>query len=367
MNNNNKMEFWTLYLPAFHRIKENDEWWGDGFTEWDNVRNGKSLYPGHVQPKVPLNGYYDLTKLKDIKMQCDIAKQYGITGFVMYHYWFGNGKKLLERPAEILLSNKEIEINYSFCWANEPWSRTWDGKNNDVLMPQDYGDENEWIEHIKYLLQFFRDDRYHKIDGRPVFYFYSASRITYFDRMIDCWNKVLMDNGLKELYVIEFISSFNKDLFSNKTSAVMEFEPLYTTRFDISFLEKVKRYCCKKLRITDYQDYDDIWRYILKRNRTYQGKTIIKSCFCAWDNSPRKGKNSMIVRNSSPEKFADYLLSYVKSHRKDASDGMIVINAWNEWGEGAMLEPSEYDGYKYLEGIKIIHKMWERFDDAELY
>lgn len=348
------MEFWALYLPAFHKIKENDEWWGEGFTEWDNVKKGKSLFPGHIQPQVPLNGYYDLSKVSDIKKQSAIAKQYGVAGFVIYHYWFKNGKMLLQTPAELILEHKDIDIQLSFCWANEPWSRTWDGKNNSVLIQQEYGGKSDWIKHINYLIQFFKDDRYQKINGRPVFYFYSASKIKNFDKMIDCWNEVLIKNGLGELYVIEFISTFNKTLFSSKTAAIMEFEPLYTTRFDISAFNKLKRLCCKKMKLTDYQDYDEIWKHILNRDRTYSGKTIIKSCFCAWDNSPRKGKNSMIIKNASPEKFKYYLSRYVYSNRPDAYNGMIVINAWNEWGEGAMLEPSEHDGYNYLECIKNI-------------
>ena len=144
------------------------------------------------------------------------------------------------------------------------------------------------------------------------------------------------------------------NLFSSKTSAVMEFEPLYTTRFDVSIFNKIQRWCCKKLKITDYQSYDAIWNCILRRDRRYNGKPIIKSCFCAWDNSPRKGKNSMIVKGGSPEKFSHYLLQYLKQNRKDAENWMVVINAWNEWGEGAMLEPSEHEGYRYLESIQRI-------------
>lgn len=348
------MEIWALYLPAFHEIKENNEWWGAGFTEWDNVRRGTPLYWGHVQPQIPLHGYYDLSNVIDIKKQCEIAKKYGVDGFIIYHYWFKDGKKLLQKPSEIILKNKDIDVKYSFCWANEPWTRTWDGKNKDVLMPQEYGTRAEWINHIKYFIPFFLDARYQKIDNRPVLYIYSASKIKNFDEMIDCWNEVLLNYGLKELYIVEFISNFNNKLFSDRTSAVMEFEPLYTTRFDISALNKIKRWGCKKIKITDYQNYDNIWKLILKRRRTYKGKRIIKSCFCAWDNSPRKGKNSMVVKNSNPDKFSMYLSQYIDTDREGADNEIIVINAWNEWGEGAMLEPSLHDGYRYLEAIKQI-------------
>ena len=348
------MEFWALYLPAFHRIKENDEWWGEGFTEWDNVKKGRPFFSGHKQPMVPLNGYYDLANVETLAMQAEIANKYGVDGFIFYHYWFKNGKKLLEKPAEMLLKNKDINIKFSFCWANEPWARTWDGKNKDVLMSQDYGGIEDWIEHIKYLADFFRDPRYHKINGKPVIYIYSASRIPEFDSMIRTWNNYLISVGLKELYIIEFISSFNLDLHSSLTDSVLEFEPLYTTRFDISLFRKIKRLLCKKIGLIDYQDYDHLWSMIINRRRSYNGRGIVRSCFVGWDNSPRKGKNSMVVLGSSPEKFHHYLLKLATSKRNNLSNHLLVINAWNEWGEGAVLEPTLLYRYGYLEAIKEV-------------
>lgn len=354
MEKNNKPKIMALYLPAFHRIKENDEWWGEGFTEWDNVKKGKPLYKGHVQPQKPLNNiYYDLSLKEDIKKQADLANDYGVSGFVFYHYWF-NGRKLLEKPAEIILENDDINMEYSFCWANEPWARTWDGKNHDVLMPQEYGNREDWINHIKYLIEFFKDKRYTKIDNKPVFYIYSPGQIPNFDEMIECWNKELKENGLEELYLVEYICTRNPDAVSKYSSAVMEFEPMYTNRFRISNIQKLKRVIRKKLKIIDFSNYDYLWNKILSNNRTYGKREIFKGCFCAWDNSPRKGKNSMIVRKSSPEKFEFYLDKLVKNKRKMCERNIIVINAWNEWGEGAMLEPTEENGFAYLEAIKKV-------------
>lgn len=348
------MEFWALYLPAFHRIKENDEWWGEGFTEWDNVKKGKPLFEGHVQPLEPLNGYYDLSKIEYIEQQVRIANKYKVDGFIFYHYWFKNGKQLLEKPAELLLCNKSLNIKFSFCWANEPWARTWDGKNTNLLMPQEYGNKEEWIKHIKYLINFFKDHRYHKIDGRPVLYVYSVSNIPRFQEMLDVWNNYLELNGLDKLYLIEFISTFNKKPSCKLTEAVLEFEPLYSTRFDISIFNKLKRVMCKKLGITDYQDYDKLWKLIINRDREYHDRSILRSCFVGWDNSPRKGKNSMVVLGASPAKFKKYIRELVNSNRKGLSKDYLVINAWNEWGEGAILEPDKNNGYQFLEAIRDI-------------
>ena len=352
----NTLEIWALYLPAFHRIKENDLWWGEGFTEWDNVRKGIPLYDGHIQPQVPLDGYYDLSKVDTLRKQADLANKYGVDGFVFYHYWFKDGKKLLELPAENLLKNKDIDLKFSFCWANEPWARTWDGKNHDVLMPQDYGEYDDWISHIKYFMNFFKDERYQKINDKPVLYIYSASKIPCFDEMIKVWNAYLKENGLREIFLIEYISTFNTEVFSNLTSGVFEFEPLYTTRFDISIFNKAKRVMCKKLGVTDYQDYDSLWDLILRRKRAYSGKPIIKGCFVGWDNSPRKAKKSMIVKGNTPQKFEVYMRKLINNNRKDCLD-IILINAWNEWGEGAMLEATVNDKYAYLESIKRLKEM----------
>ena len=176
--------------------------------------------------------------------------------------------------------------------------------------------------------------------------------------MIEYWNNYLNEQGLKPIYTIEYIFSRNPQLSSKKSDGVMEFEPLYTTFFDISFFNKAKRFFCKKiLKCIDFQNYDSLWKLILKRDREYSDKTIFKSCFSAWDNSPRKEKNSMIVKNSTPKKFEKYLDELIKSKRKNTSDKYLVINALNEWGEGAMLEPTEQDGYGYLEAIrKVVDK-----------
>lgn len=357
MEKKDNLKIYALYLPAFHRIKENDEWWGEGFTEWMNVKKAKPLYKGHVQPMIPIDEkYYDLTDVKSLREQARLANEYKVDGFVAYHYWF-NGKKLLEKPFEIVRDNNDIDMNYCFCWANEPWARTWDGKHNDILMPQEYGDKADWINHIEYLYTFFKDDRYIKFDERPVFYVYSPSKIPEFDKMIEAWNDFLNNKNMKPIYLVEFISTKNPKPISFYSSAVMEFEPMYINRFGVSAWIKFKRLLCKKLKIIDFGDYDYLWKKILNNNREYGDKEIFKGCFSGWDNSPRKGSNSMIVKNCNDVTFGKNLEKLVNKKRKNSNRNVIVVNAWNEWGEGAILEPTKQFKYKYLEKIKQIKEL----------
>jgi len=349
------MKIFAIHLPAFHRIKENDEWWGEGFTEWDNVRSGKQFYREHIQPVVPYEEkYYDLSKKEDIETQIDIANQYGVDGFIFYHYWFGNDNLIFERPVEILKNEIDKKIDYCFCWANESWITTWHGKDPEQLMPQVYEGKKDWKKHIDYFIEYFKDDRYIKINGRPILFIYKPNEIPDYEEMIEFWNECLNKIGIENIYIIEYISSKNRDLHSEKSDGVVEFEPLYTTFFDISIFNKVKRFLCKKLHIIDFQNYDSLWKKILKRKRTYCNKPIYKGCFVAWDNSPRKEKNSMIVKGATPQKFEKYLKKLINKKRKNSSEDFIVINAWNEWSEGAMLEPTQKQGFGYLEAIKNV-------------
>jgi lipopolysaccharide biosynthesis protein len=347
------MKILGLYLPAFHQIPENDKWWGKGFTEWDNVRSGKPYYAGHIQPVEPLDDwYYDLSNESDIRHQCQLARRYGVDGFVAYHYWFGGGRKIFERPMEILRANEDINIDYCFCWANDTWITTWHGKDPKELIRQEYPGPEDWKQHIDYLMPFFQDKRYIKKDNKPVLFFYKAGEIPEYDEMLAFWDDILRDAGFDGLFAIEYISSKNTKLHSLRSDAVFEFEPLYTTFFDLTKVELAKRAVAKLSHNIDYQSYDKLWGHILSRDRTYGGKEIVRGCFSSWDNSPRKEKNSMIVRGSTPNKFQCYLTQLLESNRRDYSRDFCVINAWNEWSEGAYLEPDKHNGYGYLEALR---------------
>jgi len=347
------MDVWALNLPQFYETKENNEWWGKGFTEWTNVKKAKPIFSGHEQPMEPLNDfYYDLSKIETIKWQAELAKKYSVSGFVYYHYWY-SGRHLLEKPCELLRDSPEIDIKYCFCWANHPWTRAWNGKNQDVMVQQIYGMEDEWEEHLQYLLSFFKDNRYLKISNKPVLFIYNTHDLENADKRIEYWNRRLQQEGFAGIYIVEYISTFNPQPSIKSSQAVYEDEPNFTCRFEISNFNKAKRVLCKTLKLTDYQDYDSLYKLILKKRATYDGRKIVLGCFPSWDNSARKGKNSRIITGANPKKFKLYLEKLKNIKRTDSMD-MLLINAWNEWGEGTTLEPTKRYGYGYLEAIKDV-------------
>ena len=357
------MKFISFYLPQFHEIPENNEWWGKGFTEWTNTKRAKALFKGHEQPKEPLNdNYYDLSNVDTLRWQTDLAKKYGVYGFCFYHYWF-NGKKLLEKPAEILLEHQEIQFPFCLCWANHTWSRAWDGKNNDILIEQKYGDQAGQIEHFEYLMKFFSDERYIKINGKPVMVIYDASSIPECDSMLELWNQMAKGKGMAGIEFLEMLSSHNSGSSWTGFDGKIEFEPMYTIRHKIPFLRAAQRPMRRlinkafqriglKKHLLNRIDYDYIWNNIINRIRKDADKTYL-GAFIDWDNCARRGKDGLIVDGASAPKFKHYLHKQVALSKKE----YIFINAWNEWAEGCYLEPDKINGYSYLEAIKEVTKL----------
>lgn len=356
---NNKVQILAFYLPQFHRFKENDEWWGEGFTEWVNVKKAVPLFKGHEQPRVPLNdNYYDLSNPKDIQWQVDLAKEYGLGGFCIYHYWF-DGKLLLDKPID-LFKRLERKIDYCFCWANEPWTRSWDGETNVVLMPQRYGGEKEWEDHFQYLLPFFKDSYYIKKNNKPMLVLYRTNNIPNCDDMIRYWDRRCVEEGFDGIYTVEEMNAFQKKAVCKYTDAVLEFEPMNALKkrnfwimgrdYIRSRIHDIKN----KTHLSVFQ-YDDVWKSILARNYKTEDsdKKIYLGGFVGWDNTARKGTNGLVLDGATPEKFKQNLQKQVERARLQESE-YIFINAWNEWGEGTYLEPDEKHGTKYLEAIKAI-------------
>ena len=349
------MKVLALHLPQYHSIPENDEWWGKGFTDWDNVKKGKPLFSGHNQPIIPLNNnYYDMTDPVTFQNQASLARDFGVYGFIYYHYWF-NGKLLLEKPCEILLKHQEIHNHFCFCWANETWARTWDGHETDILIKQEYGGKSDWDKHIDYLLPFFRDERYIKVNDKPMMCFYSCCRIEKFNEMIDYWNEKLQQAGFGGMHVVEFINSFNKGNHDINSDVVAEYEPLCTSKYYISPVKKAMRIINKKFGLIDFLSYDYIWKRLISKNHDY-GKPIYRSCFVNFDNSARKGKKALIMKGGSPAKFGMYFKELINDRHRNYDDEFVIINAWNEWAEGAILEPTEQNGFGYLEAISEVMK-----------
>lgn len=371
------MKIIAFYLPQFHNIPENDEWWGNGFTEWTNVKKAKPLYEGHMQPRVPLGGnYYNLLDDNVKIWQADLAKKYGVYGFCYYHYWF-NGKMLLEKPMEQMLANKEVDIPFCICWANEPWTKAWVGDEKKLLIAQEYGQEEEWKQHFMYLLPFFKDERYITKNGKPLFVFYRPDIVPCMKEMIETWDKLAKENGLSGI-TFAFQSGdydWNNSKEANLFDYDIEFQPPYASHWlysndgkIISALKKCRRllagWAGKKFGIDLYRygtaqykkmtgqtvaNYDSMWQKIIEAKPVRSNS--IPGAFVKWDNTPRHGERGQI-NVGTPEKFEYYLSKQIKHAREDYHEDMIFMYAWNEWAEGGYLEPDEDDKYGYLEAIK---------------
>lgn len=368
------MKIIPVYLPQFHCIPENDEWWGNGFTEWVNVKGAKPLFPGHKQPRVPLNNnYYDLSDIKTLKWQCDLANKYGIYGFCFYHYWF-NGHLLLEKPMEMLLAHPEININYCISWANHDWNDSWKATEGRVrtLISHNFDDEQDWVDHFNYMLPFFKDKRYMKEENSPLLVIYIPQIIGKLNKMLNLWEKMAQENGFSGMkYIYQSVTAcMDNSWDKSKFSYGIQFNPGYVqyktgsflNRWKFSFIVKYSRILKKFFHINKslikgnsklkLVDYDEDWKKVL--NLRPENNKMIPSAMVDWDNSPRKGNRGWAYKGASPEKFRVYFQNLVENAKKYYSTDMIFIFAWNEWAEGGYLEPDSVNKYGYLEAIRDV-------------
>jgi hypothetical protein len=346
----------AFHLPQFHRIPENDAWWGDGFTEWTNVRKTVPRYPGHPQPAVPLGGrYYDLGDPSAREWQADLARRYGVDGFCYYHYWF-KGRRLLEMPCEEILASGRPDLPFCFSWANESWTRSWDGANRSVLIGQDYGTESDWKAHFQYLLPFFRDRRYITHDGLPLFLIYRPADFPAVDQMMTCWQRWARQEGLPGICFVKTLTCFDARPARPPFGAAANFEPWLTERRHSRLTGRAKKLALRAvyraaracgLDWTFVLSYDVIWQDILRRR---YGRNDFPGAFVGWDNTPRMGDRSRIVAGSTPEKFGRFMRQMLAIAMRDGAP-FVFVNAWNEWAEGAYLEPDERHGHAYLEQL----------------
>lgn len=352
----------AIYLPQYHPFKENDEWWGKGFTEWRNVAKARPLFKGHYQPHIPSDlGFYDLRLAETRQQQADMAQQYGIYGFCYYHYWF-NGHLLMERPINEMLTSQQPEFPFMFCWANENWTRAWDGANKNVLIEQHYSFDDD-AAHINYLLDnVFCDSRYIKIDGKPVFAIYRSSLFPNIKRTIEIWRTEAKKRGV-ELYLCRF-EAFN-DIIENLQDigfdAAIEFPPHNIT----PYLKKYKpvRYYTniisqKALNRNVFRNTFEYKWYVEEEIKS--SRTNYKRYECVtpmWDNSPRKKKDYFILTGSTPALYQKLLsIQLEKFTPYSHEENLFFINAWNEWAEGNHLEPDMKWGTKYLEATEAAIK-----------
>lgn len=360
----------ALYLPQFYETEYNNEWWEKGYTEWVACKRAKPLYQGHNQPRIPLHrNYYDLSVKENIRWQMNLAKEYGIDGFAIYQY-YSCGSKLLEVPLEMIRDDHTLDLPFYLYWANESWRKAWFGQDNTIIWEQKYGTETDWRTQFDYCLQYFKDERYIKIDGKPVYAIYNSWAIPEQERFLSLWDKWAKEEGLQGIYFVKTIGRHDADV-RGSYSAVVTREPNYTFAHDEKFWEKVNRvlrsrvvsFINKKFLLSHKKgivmtksSYDLMWERILERKN--QDENTFLGCFCDWDNSPRKSYNAIIMQGATAQKFGMYFERLFKKAQTIGAP-MIVINAWNEWAEGAYLEPDEKNGYAFLEAIKNAKKSGE--------
>ena len=333
----------AYYLPQFHPIPENDEWWGRGFTEWRNVARAFPVFSGHYQPRAPGElGYYDLRVVDVMRRQVELAKLYGISAFCFHFYWFA-GKRLLELPIENYLANADLDLPFSLCWANETWSRRWSGSEQDVLIGQRHSAADD-IAVIRYLHRYFRDGRYLKIGGRPVLTVYRPSLFPDMAATIGRWREEMARLGYPGIYLI----ATNAFGFCNHREygfdALSEFPPHQSAAPNIEHTLGVSKFRTGG-RVRSYAT-----TVALEKLKPPVEEVVHPGVMPAWDNSPRKPENGQIYHGSTPALFADWLRHAVgRAGQHPAGERLVFINAWNEWAEGAYLEPDLRFGYGYLD------------------
>ncbi|WP_052212457.1 glycoside hydrolase family 99-like domain-containing protein [Anaerovibrio lipolyticus] len=368
----------AMYLPQFHRVKENDEWWGEGFTEWTAVKNAEKMFDEHEQPRVPFNKYYyDLLDKETMCWQSRLMKKYKIDGMCFYHYYFKNGRKILEQPAENLLEWTDIDMPFCFSWANESWVRSWsnlstgDGNswsekyekfsqvlNGDegsgVLLKQEYGDECDWDIHYRYLAKFFHDGRYIKHDGMPVFMFHRPDSIPCLHQMLARWDVLAREDGFPGVYTI---GSMVQDVSNLGLKGINIHEPADT--MIRCFPEKYEN----KDNVMKSLDYQEVWEKLIDKNVPVNASL---GGFVGYDDTPRRGHGGTVIRYRSPYIFYEGMKKLLLKAEKNGSP-FVFINAWNEWGEGMYLEPDEKFGYGFLEAFRQARGDASRLDVKDVH
>lgn len=342
----------AFYLPQYHPIEQNDEWWGRGFTEWTNVVPAKPQFDDHYQPHLPGElGYYDLRVPEIQERQAELARLYGIGAFCYYFYWFA-GQTLLERPLRAMLDNPGVDIPFCLCWANENWTRTWDGYDSEVLIAQDHGPRDD-LEFIKYVSDYLRDPRYLRVNGAPVLIVYRPNLLPDMKATAAIWRTWCRENGIGEIHLCMTQSFEDTDPAEYGLDASIEFPPNNTAPPNITqTLAPVS---------PDYsgQVYD--WTVFPERARAYSEPAypVYRGVCTSWDNTARRAERGTWFKGATPDGFRDWLSRAMEdtiSRKTDRSDRLVFVNAWNEWAEGAHLEPDQRYGYAWLQAVREAHE-----------
>lgn len=368
----------ALYLPQFHPIPENDKWWGKGFTEWNNVKKAVPLCKGHVQPRVPADlGYYDLRDSEIREKQAQLAREAGIEGFCYYHYWFGEGRQLLERPFDEVLESGKPDFPFCLCWANHNWTnKSWKKSKTmatgNMIMEMRYSIEDH-IKHFYHVLPAFKDNRYIKVDGKPLFAVWAPRDVPECKAFIDKWQELAKENGLAGIHFVGYTTNCSKGLTGQKKNfystnlAQDYYDSVTDLGFDAVISNGLVRGMSKllgRLRLAwdifTYQsrvpsnvhlDYSKVMKHFYAPEDA--NENVYPTIMPQWDRTPRAGQKTEYLINSNPEAFEktiDDAIAHIKN--KQPEHQIIFLKAWNEWGEGNYVEPDQQFGHGWLNAIK---------------
>ena len=365
-----KVEVIAFYLPQFYPFRENDEWWGPGFTEWTNVAKAKPLFKGHNQPRIPADlGFYDLRVHETRQQQVDLAKRAGVTAFCYWHYWFGNGKRLLDKVFDEVLTSGAPDFPFCLAWANHSWyAKTWDKDTKDkLLIEQTYPGIEDAREHFNYLLKAFNDARYIKVGGKPLFFVFDPQALP--DTYIQSFNEWIIENGFDGIYLVANISPYDhkEEYIKRGYSAVVinRVTKASLTTSDVrkrsisdyfysnpvlkkimEFRLKLKKLACPYPTIVDYQDY-----YKLLITEQEYESDVIPQIVPQWDHTPRSGVKGLTWINTTPALFYKHSCMALEAI-KNKQNPIVVLKSWNEWGEGNYMEPDSKYGCGYIDALK---------------
>ena len=349
----------AFYLPQFHAIPENDLWWGKGFTEWTNVSKAVPRFAGHYQPRLPADlGFYDLSRPETLRAQAALARRYGIAGFCFHHYWF-TGRRLLQRPIDLLLANPDIDLPFCVNWANEPWSRRWDGKESAVLMPQHHSPEDD-VAFARSLEPLMRDPRYIRVNGRPLLLLYRPALLPDAAATVSRWREHFTAAGLGNPFVLMAQVFGDTEWAKYGMDGAAGFPPFWAPGPKADTLDLLDpRYR------GEVADYDAMTRATAaswtKTDRVFPGVCP------AWDNEARKPGRGFCFAGSTPAKYGRFLDAACRMAVRTFPPGerLVFVNAWNEWAEGAYLEPDRHFGHAYLaETARVLANLSARPGDA---
>jgi len=332
----------AFYLTQFHPTPENDLWWGKGFTEWTNVTKAAPLFESHRQPHLPSDfGFYDLRVRETRRDQIAMAKQYGIDGFCYYYYWF-SGKRILNLPLDDMLADPESEMPFCLCWANESWTRRWDAADHEVLIVQEYLPDDD-VEFIRSVVPFFQDSRYIRLDGKPYLIVYCPQHLPNARKTVEIWRDYCRSIGLGEIHLCAALIHGNEDYVQFGFDSGVEFPPhnLRSTNINdqLTFYDHFRGNVMQYAAIA--QSYLD---------RTYTAPCVFKTVFPSWDNTARTKERALVVLNGVPENYEYWLASTIDLVKQSGiNNGLVFINAWNEWAEGCHLEPDRWFGHGFLQ------------------